>query len=475
MTNLSVAASDGVRLPDAIKPRDRDAVVQALRAGVVPRTGIQLVQVGRSGEVGQVIQDVGRIADGGSAVRFVIGDYGSGKTFFLNLARSIAMQGKLVVAHADLSPDRRIHATGGQARSLYAELMRNMATRTKQDGGALSSVVERFVTDARSAAKTAGRDVGEVIQERLLSIQELVSGYDFATVIQAYWRAFEEGSETGKAAALRWLRGEYTLKTEAREALGVRSIIDDASIYDHLKVMGRFVSLAGYSGFLVVLDECVNLFKLVSAQSRNANYEQILRIVNDVLQGSAEGLGVYFGGTPEFLMDSRRGLYSYEALRSRLAENGFARNGLVDLSGPVLRLQSLSPEDLYILLGKLRHVFAHGDAARHLVPDEAFQAFMAYCNRKIGEAYFRTPRNTIKAFLNLLAILEQNPGTDWRTLVEQAEIALDAPPAGGDIADDGQPATSPSTSVGTANSTEASPTPGPTTTGTGDDLADFRL
>ena len=204
MTKLSIVTSDGAPVPERLKPRERDGIVQALRAGVVPRIGIQHVQVGRVGEVREVVRDIDRIADGGSAVRFIIGDYGSGKTFFLNLARSIAIQRKLVVVHADLSPDRRIHATGGHARSLYAELMRNMATRTKPDGGALASVVERFIGEAQSAAKGAGRKVDEVIRERLAPIQELVSGYDFATVIERYWRAFEDGSETDKAAALRW-------------------------------------------------------------------------------------------------------------------------------------------------------------------------------------------------------------------------------------------------------------------------------
>jgi hypothetical protein len=472
MTSLSIVASEGIPVAERIKSKERDGVVQALRAGVVPRSGVQHVQVGRVGEVKEVVRDIDRIVDGGSAVRFAIGDYGSGKTFFLSLGRSIAIQKKLVVVHADLSPNRRIHATGGHARSLYAELMRNMATRTKPEGGALASVVERFIGDAQAAAKVSGRPVADLIQEKLAPIQELVSGYDFATVVERYWRAFEEVDEIGKAAALRWLRGEYGIKTEAREALGVRSIIDDAGVYDYLKVMGRFVKLAGYAGFLIVLDECVNLFKLVNAQARNANYEQILRIVNDTLQGSAEAIGFYFGGTPEFLMDSRRGLYSYEALRSRLAENSFARNGLVDLSGPVIRLQSLTPEDLYILLGKLRHIFAYGDPARSLVPDEAFQAFMAHCNKKVGEAYFRTPRNTIKAFLDLLAILEQNPGTDWRSLIDQVEIGVDAPPAGGDIVD--EPALVAALAVPpTATTTLARPVA--SASEPDDDMASFRL
>jgi hypothetical protein len=426
-------------LPTAIRPRERDAVIQALRAGVTPRLGLQHIQVGRSGEVQQVIADMDRIAGGGSAVRFVIGDYGAGKTFFLNLARSLALQHKLVMVHADLSPDRRLHATAGQARSLYAELMRNLATRAKPEGGALASVVERFIAEAEGEARAEKTGVADVIRRRLASVQDWVGGYDFATVLERYWRAYDAGEEAGKAAAMRWLRGEYTLKTEARDALGVRSIIDDAGVYDHLKLMSRLVRLAGYDGLLVVLDELVNVYKLVNSQARNANYEQLLRIVNDVLQGSAENVGFYLGGTPEFLMDGRRGVYSYEALRSRLVENSFAGrgSGLVDLSGPVLRLQALTPEELYVLLANLRRVFAGGDPARHLVPDEAFGAFMAHCNQRIGEAYFRTPRNTIKAFLDLLAILEQNPEADWRALVGAAEIKAEQEPTVADIADGG--------------------------------------
>lgn len=465
MNGPNIATSDGVPVKIDIKPKDRDAIVQALRAGVVPRLGLQHIQVGRLGEVEQVVKDVERITTGGSAVRFIIGDYGSGKTFFLNLARSVAMQRKMVVVHADLSPDRRMHATGGQARALYSELMRNMATRTKPEGGAIASVVERFVQETVKSARFLGRDPSELIHERLAPLQELVSGYDFATVVERYWTAFDAGNEDGKSAALRWLRGEYNLKTEAREALGVRSIVEDAAIYDHLKVMARFVRIAGYDGFMVVVDEAVNIFKLVNAQARNANYEQILRIVNDVLQGSAEHFGVYFGGTPEFLLDSRRGLYSYEALRSRLAENTFARAGLVDMSGPVIRLQSLKPEELIVLLENLRHVFAGGDQARYLVPDDAFHAFMDHCGKKIGDAYFRTPRNTIKAFLDLLSILEQHPGLDWKTLIGGMEIAVDHGPVADEIHDE---ATGGAASTGQAAVS--------TTTGSaGDDLASFKL
>lgn len=410
----------------SLKTRDRDTILQALAAGVVPRTGLAHIQVGRAGEVGALVRDIDRIADGGSAVRFVIGEYGAGKTFFLNLVRLIALERKCVTIHADLAPDRRIHATAGQARGLYAEAVRNLATRTKPDGGALATVVEKFITECVRDAEATGTAVEAAIDARLAALQVHVGGYDYAAVLKAYWRGSETDDAGLTGAALRWLRGEYSTKTEARQALGVRNIIDDGDVYDSLKLLAAFVRLAGYAGLVVVFDEMVNLYKLQSAQARNQNFEQILRIVNDGLQGSASGIGFVFGGTPEFLMDSRRGLYSYEALQSRLMENAFAGQGLIDLSGPVVRLQSLTPEDLLVLLANIRNVFSQGDPARHLVPDEALPLFMTHCNKRIGEAYFRTPRNTIKAFVQLLAVLEQNPGQGWSELIGGVDVANDA-------------------------------------------------
>lgn len=413
-----------------IRPKDRDAVIQSLRAGVVPRSGQHLIQVGRAREIETLVADIERIADGGSGFRVVIGEYGAGKTFFLNLVRAMAMEKKLVVASADLNPDRRLHASGGQARSLYAELMCNMSTRTKPDGGALSGIVEKFIATAKTEAKAAGQSTETVIRQKLDHLTELVNGYDFADVIAAYCRGFEEGSEQLKADAVRWLRGEFSTKTDARQALGVRTIVDDAAVYDQLKLMARFVRLAGFSGLLVSLDELVNLYKLANTQARNANYEQILRILNDSLQGTAVGLGFVLGGTPEFLLDTRRGLYSYPALQSRLAQNTFASGGLVDFSGPVVRLASLTPEDFYVLLQKIRHVNASGDEAKYLLPDQGIYSFMEHCSKRIGDTYFRTPRTTITAFINLLAVLEQNAGATWQDLLGGIDVLPDTGAAG---------------------------------------------
>lgn len=411
-----------------IRPRERDSIIQSLKAGVTPRNGIQHIQVGRVNEIKAVIRDIERISDGGSAFRLIIGDYGSGKTFFMGVARDMALQNKIVTAHADLSPDRRIQASQGQARNLYSELMRNISTRSKQDGNALSSIVEKFISTARAQAESKGKPVEHVIQERLSELNDLVGGYDFSKVIGLYWKAFDTDDEELKSNVIRWLRAEYTTKTDARKDLGVRNIIDDKNFYDSIKLMSLFVKQAGYAGLLVNLDEMVNLYKLRSTQARTSNYEQILRILNDSLQGGTSHLGFILGGTPEFLMDPRRGLYSYEALQSRLAENSFAKSsGVIDYSSPTIHLASLTPEELYILLKNLRHVFASGDPEEYLVPDNALISFLEHCSSKIGDAYFRTPRNTIKAFTDMLSVLEQNDNIEWKDLIEDVSVRKERP------------------------------------------------
>lgn len=442
-----------------IRSKDRDVLMQSLSAGVVPRRGQHLIQVGRAAEVGALLADVERIVDGGSTVRFVIGEYGSGKTFFLHIVRAIALEKKLVTVHGDLSPERRLYSASGHARSLYAELMRNMATRSKPEGGALASVVERFISSAQAEAEARKTTPDAVIAERTAQIQEMVGGYDFAAVIAAYWRGHDAGNEQLKQDAVRWLRAEFTSKTDAKKALGVRTIVDDETFYDHLKLMSRFVRLAGFDGLFVCLDEMVNLFKLAHTQARAQNYEQILRIVNDSLQGIAVGMGVIFCGTPEFLSDTRRGCFSYAALQSRLSENRFATEGRVDLKGPVVRLERLSPEDLYVLLGKIRHIYALGDPTKYLVPDDALRAFMQHCSERVGDAYFRTPRSTIREWVNLLAVLEQNPSANWPTLLGAVQIGTEDNPdllpieTDAEVSDRGSSAAAPEKSrkVGTAN------------------------
>ncbi len=409
-----------------IKPREREAIIDALRAGVVPRIGLQHVQVGRAAETREIIRDIDRIVDGGATIRFIIGAYGSGKTFFLNLTRLVALKKGLVVMSADLSQNRRLYGTQGQARMLYAEMAKNVATLTKPLGGAMAGLVERFIQQSRKEAQAQGTSVNQAIRSKLVSLEDLARGYDFATVIERYWEGYQSGDDRLVNAALRWLRAEFSTKTEARHALGVRNIINDSALYDQIKLMAIFVRQAGYKGLLVSLDEMVNIYKLIQGRSRAPNYEQLLTILNDVLQGTAAYLGFVMGGTPEFLGDTRRGVFSYEALKSRLEDNIFAKDGLVDLTGPVIRLKSLTQEDLFVLLTNVRRVMS--DRITPL-PDKALKAFMEHCFETIGEAYFKTPRQTVRAFVGMLSVLSQNPGTKWQDLV--GKVSVDQDPGAG--------------------------------------------
>lgn len=412
-----------------LKPRLRNAIISALRAGVVPRQGLQHIQVGRVNEVAAFLRNLQAVKDGEGSVSFVIGPYGGGKTYMLELEKVLAHEHKFVTMSADLTPDRRLHSANGHVRSLYTELARNMATRSLPEGGAMHSVVEIFIMQCKEQADADGKTVDEVVMDSLVKITDMVNGFDFATVIKAYYKGFVEKNDQLKMDAVRWLRGEFTSKTDARAALGVRSIIDDASVYDQLKLMAMFCKVAGYDGLFIYLDEMVNLYKLQNAQSRNANYEQILRIINDVAQGRAPYLGVVFGGTPEFLNNPKRGLYSYEALQTRLMLNKFAQGGSSDFSGPVIQLSALGSADYYLLLTKVRDVYQSGTSLS--LPDVAIQQFLTHCADRLGDKLFKTPRRIIITFLDLLAVLEQSPETSWQALIGDAEVQED----NGDVAD----------------------------------------
>lgn len=408
--------------PIAIKRRERDAVLQSLQAGLVPKQGLHLIQVGRKAEVSALLLDLDRVADEGSSFRIVVGRFGSGKSFFLNLVRNLAFQKKIVVAQADFSMERRLYASGGQARALYSELMRNLATKAQPDGGALPSVLATWVSQIQHVVLSAGGSTADVetrIGEDLRDLQNHIGGFEFAEVVRAFYRGYVEKNDSLQGAALKWLRGEYTTKTDARMELGVRRIVDDDSFYDSIKLMAAFVRKAGFGGLLVNLDEMVVLsHRLPSSRARQANYEALLTLLNDSFQGNSRGLGFIFAGTDECLEDKRRGLFSYEALRSRLAENQIAREqGLVDLSGPVLRLQPLTPEDLFVLLKNIAFVQAGGDPLKVLVSDDGIVATLRAANERLGADYFRTPRDVVRSFIGLFNVLDQNPGKTWQDLL----------------------------------------------------------
>lgn len=395
-----------------IKPRERATILQSLRGGTVPRLGLHHLVVGRKSELEALIDDLARIEEGGAAIRFVVGPIGSGKSFFLNLVRTVALARKFVIAQADITIDRRLHGAGA-AKALYTELINGFSSSGKPEGGAMPGLVERFVSDAAAKAG-AGAELPAIeatVGTDLQPLLELTHGSSFARVMARYVEGFVKDDDRLVTCATRWLRGEYGTKTEAREDLGVRDIIEDVSLYDMLKVWARFARVAGYSGLLVNLDEMFVLSQnLNNSAARAKNYEVILQIVNDCLQGGVSALGFCFAGTEEFLSDRRRGLHSYEALATRLADNPFAAQGVVDMRGPVIRLQPLTKEDIFILLKKIGLVHAGGQEQKVLVGQDGIVRFMAFCEKRLGADRFLSTRETVKQFVELLSVLEQNPG-----------------------------------------------------------------
>ncbi len=416
-----------------IPKRVAQAVISSLKGGVVPRIGLPYITVGRSSEIEALLRDVEIIGEGGASFRFIVGRYGSGKSFLLQTIRNNVMEKGFVVMDADLSPERRLQGTRGQGLATYRELIGNLATKTKPEGGALTLVLERWIGAVQNTVtESDGIEPGDAafqeavekrIRDVIKSLSEMVHGFDFARLITLYYRAFLADDDETRDMVIRWFRGEYATRTEARRDLGVNAIITDDDWYDYLKLFAMFFRLAGYRGMLIFIDELVNIYKIPQSIARNNNYEKILTMYNDTLQGKAQYLGILMSGTPQCVEDTRRGIYSYEALRSRLQEGKFSREGTRDLLSPVIRLEPLSSEEMMVLCEKLSdmHAFLYGYERTIDTPD--LVTFIRIEYGRIGSDTHITPREVIRDFIELLDIVYQHPQTDVTALLESDEFS----------------------------------------------------
>ena len=409
-----------------IPRRIAQTLMNSLKGGVVPRIGLQYVTVGRSQEIDALLRDVEIIADGGASFRFIVGKYGSGKSFLLQTIRNYVMAKNFVVVDADLSPERRLQGNRGQGLATYKELIRNMSTKTKPEGGALSLILDRWISNVQQQVMTESQlsitdpALSMLVEKRIsaviYSLNEMVHGFDFARLLTLYYQAHITGDDATKAKVLKWFRGEYNTKTEARQELGVNIVITDDDWYEYLKIFAAFLKQAGYSGMLVLIDELVNIYKIPNAITRQYNYEKILTMYNDAMQGKAQHIGFILCGTPQCMEDPRRGVYSYEALRSRLAEGHFSGEHK-DLLSPVIKLLPLTNEEMLILIEKLTDIHAGLYDYKQIVNQQDMVDFIEIEFSRIGADTHITPREVIRDFIEVLDIVYQNPGIKVRTLL----------------------------------------------------------
>ncbi|WP_455529252.1 ATP-binding protein [Ruminococcus sp.] len=420
-----------------IPKRIASAIINSLKGGVVPRTGLPYITVGRETEIDALLHDVDIIADGGASFRFIVGKYGSGKSFLLQTIRSHVMDRNFVVVDADLSPERRLQGTKGQGLATYKELIRNMSTKTRPDGGALSLILDRWISSIQSeTAAVSGispespefsKAVEKKIFEVINSLNEMVHGFDFARLLTIYYHAAVNGNDEEKAKVIQWFRGEYGTKSEAKAQLGVNIIITDDDWYEYIKLFAMFLKKAGYSGLLVLVDELVNIYKIPNSITRQYNYEKILTMYNDTLQGKAKYIGIIMGGTPQCIEDTRRGVYSYEALRSRLSEGRFGREGLKDMLAPVIHLSPLDYEEMIVLTEKLADIHSQLFDYQQKITQEDMVNFIKHEFGRIGSVSHITPREVIRDFIELLDIIYQNPNINISELISSDSISFSAP------------------------------------------------
>ena len=394
-------------------------VLNSLKGGVVPRIGLPYVTVGRKSEIEALLHDVDIISEGGASFRFIVGRYGSGKSFLIQTIRNYVMDKGFIVADADLSPERRLQGTRGQGLATYRELIGNLATKTRPEGGALTLILDRWISSVQAqAAQETGLQPGDpalsaAVDRKIVAvtsqISELVHGFEFATLLSKYYHAYIEQDDETRMKVIRWFRGEYALKREAKEALGVNIIITDDDWYDYLKLFAVFFRLAGYAGMMIMIDELVNIYKIPNSITRQYNYEKMLTMYNDTLQGKAKYLGIIMGATPQAVEDRRRGVYSYEALRSRLAEGKFSRPGARDMLAPVIRLEPLTAAEMLVLCDKLAAMHAGLYGYSQSVTDEDLAEFIKIEFSRVGADSNITPREVIRDFIEVLDLMYQHP------------------------------------------------------------------
>ncbi len=418
-----------------ISPRHSSAILQAFSNGITPRIGLEHVVVGRSAEVEAMLDDLDyRIAKGGASFRLVVGPYGSGKSFMLQVIRNYALQRNFVVADADLSAERRLTGTKGQGLGLYRELLKNMAIRTRPEGGAFAPLLEHWMNKVQEqvmqSANLLPDDpkfallVEQKVQETLRSISALSNSFDFARVLSLYWRAYQTGDDVKMERATRWLRGEYQLLNEVRTELQVNSMVTDKNWYNYLKLFASFFQLIGYKGLVIFFDEAVNLYKISSSVSRNNNYEQLLTLYNDVNQGVAQNIGLIFSGTSQLVEDPKRGLYSYEALRSRLQESRFSQNGRRSFAGPIIRLDTLTNEELFVLLQKLRHIYALHYHYTTTIADTDIQQFMEIVTAQVGSAQQLTPREITRDLIAVMEMMRRDSTITFSDIIHNRDFVV---------------------------------------------------
>lgn len=403
-----------------VPKRIAQTVLNSLKGGVVPRIGLPYITVGRKEEIEALLHDVDIIQDGGASFRFIVGRYGSGKSFLLQTIRNYVMDKNFVVVDGDLSPERRLQGSKGQGLATYRELIQNLSTKTRPEGGALTLILDRWINSVQSQVAQSGianddpkfeAEVDKKIYAVISSLNELVHGFDFAKLLNMYYHAYMSNDDETKAKVLKWFRGEYSHKTEAKKDLGVDIIISDSDWYEYLKLFAAFFRQAGYAGLIIMIDELVNIFKIPNAISRQYNYEKILTMYNDTLQGKAKYLGIIMCGTPQAIEDRRRGVYSYEALRSRLATGKFVQNGARDMYAPVIKLQPLTAEEMLVLTEKLADMHANLYGYERTITDDDLAQFIKIEYARVGADTNITPREIIRDFIELLDIVWQNPDT----------------------------------------------------------------
>lgn len=353
-------------------------IIDSLRNGTVPAEGTENIAVGIDEELTEIQDQIERTREDKSAFKFIIGDYGSGKTFFSTSVREMAYDKKFVVSSVVISQETPLH----KFEELYRKIMEGMRTSENKKIPAFNFILEEWLLniedkvieieglDPYEDSKKFQIEMNKRINEELMIVGSIAAS--FANAIRAFYKAKYEGDTVLAQGAVAWLKGD-NVRAELKSKLGVIGTITRENSFEFFRALLQMIKTAGYEGLMIILDEVETVQKLVRKDMRSAAYENLRFFIDESDRNSFPSCFFLYTGTTD-LMESEKGFKSLEPLYQRIKVEREKGDKFKNLRQPVMFLDGLNRDRLYEVACRVRNI--HGQVYSWMPNDKLTDDFI---------------------------------------------------------------------------------------------------
>lgn len=382
-----------------------ESIINALKNGNVPPEGVGEICVGRERELEEFDKIFSKVKDGAAVTRFLNGEFGSGKSFFLKLLEERALADNFVVAKVTLSRDVPFNKFEVVYRSIVASL------RCKT-GTSLEHIIEKWTTQLRMMAL---RETTDPYQQERIVIDNINNDLKevrkhattFAAAIENYYKLSARGDQETAKYAMAWLSGEKNIPYTIKRQFGVKGDIDRENAFKYLEALSSFLMALKYSGLIILIDEAEHIMTLHTKKLRDTAYDYMRFIYDECSLGRFHNTLFIFAGTPEFFEDPKMGVPSYTALNERIED--VLNTEFKDLRKPIIRLDGFKKDNLMELSDRLISMHEEVYEWEAKPVRESLDGIIARHEANAELTGYISPRNFVKSFISVLDVVQQNP------------------------------------------------------------------